>query len=106
MEQIERRQISSEKRLEKILVYFNEGHSSSQLSAEGNCSASSKLRTATTSGVCTSQSLGMSAVSGSGKLGMATITGACSSQSMDGVKEENAGGYSASEQNSNTVNVS
>ena len=85
---------------------YLKGHCSSKLSTEGNYSASSKSRTAAISGGRSSRSLGTSAVGVSGKLGMEAITGACSSQCLDGEKEENTGGCSASEQNSNSVNVS
>ena len=72
METIERRQISSEKKLERILVHLKEGHSSRQLGTEeglGGCGTSIKSRTA--------------------------VSGACSSRTMtlpsDSVKEEEAG---------------
>ena len=83
VEQIKRRQISSEKRLGKILAYLKEGYSSRQLSTEeGSCS---KSRAAAVSGACRSWTFGMSA---------------------DGVKEEKTDGCSTSEQKSNSVNVS
>ena len=85
METIERRQISSEKKLERILAHLKEGHSNRQLGTEegpGSCGTSSKLR--------------------------AAVSGACSSQtttlSSDSVKEEEAG--CTENEKSNRVNVS
>ena len=103
MEQIERRQISSEKRLEKILVYLKEGHSSSQSNAESSCYVFSKSGTAALCGASSSRHFG----SGSGKQGVVVVSDACSSHSLDMTDDKNIkkeitrGCGSAREQNTN-----
>ena len=81
MEQIERRQITSDKRLERIWVHLKEGHGSSHLKSGAAVKSSAHKFS-----------------SGSGKLDAAAISGACSSHSLDNMtdgmslKEEKANG--------------